>query len=179
MIILVGASASGKTEVAKMLSCKFNIKKVITHTTRTMRLNEKQDVDYHFVDKNTFQSLKEQNYFVETTFYNDNFYGTSKKEIADNKVLIVDPNGLQAFLALNDERIITFYLYANENTRLQRMLNRGDKKEDALSRIKNDESKFNDDTSKKCHFSIDSEHLDLAQMTEKIYNLYKESLKQL
>ena len=54
MIVLTGASASGKTEVAKLLFIKYDIKKVITHTTRPIRLGEKRGVDYHFVDVEKF-----------------------------------------------------------------------------------------------------------------------------
>ena len=84
MIILVGASASGKTEVAKYLKQHYGIKKVVTHTTRSMRTNEVDGVDYHFVDKQTFLALKNQNYFVEVTNYNNNYYGTSRDEVSDD-----------------------------------------------------------------------------------------------
>ena len=40
MIVLSGASASGKTEAAKMLTSKYGIVKAITTTTRPMRVNE-------------------------------------------------------------------------------------------------------------------------------------------
>ena len=74
MILLVGASASGKTEIAKYLQAHYGIKKVITHTTRPMRSGERQDVDYHFVSKEQFDQLKKEDSFVETTHYNGNEY---------------------------------------------------------------------------------------------------------
>ena len=81
MIILYGPSACGKTEVAKLLASSYSIKKVITHTTRSKRVNEVNGVDYYFVTKEEFLSLKEQGAFVETACYNSNLYGSSKKEI--------------------------------------------------------------------------------------------------
>ncbi len=48
MIILVGASASGKTEVAKLLARKYGIRKVVTHSTRPLRSGEVNAVDYLF-----------------------------------------------------------------------------------------------------------------------------------
>ena len=57
MILLVGASASGKTEVAKLLKALYGIKKVITHTTRPIRKSEENDVDYHFVSKDEFLNI--------------------------------------------------------------------------------------------------------------------------
>lgn len=177
MIVLVGASASGKTEVAKLLNVLFNIKKVITHTTRPIRRSEVMDVDYHFVTEEEFLKLKDSDSFVETTFYNGNYYGSSKKEIGDNKVLIVDPVGLDSFISLNNSHIVTFFLEANEKTRFERMLLRGDSIEDAKSRIANDSLKFKEEIKNKVNYVIDSEHLTLLDMTQKVYELYINHLK--
>lgn len=142
MIVLVGPSASGKTEAAKLLYSIYGIKKVITHTTRPMRIGEKDDVDYHFVSKEEFLKLKEKNYFIETTLYNGNYYGTSKSEVSDNKVLIVDPNGVKSILSLNDPRIIIFRLNADSTTRFNRMIIRGDSIENIEQRISKDKDVF-------------------------------------
>ena len=145
MIVLVGPSASGKTEAAKLLYSIYGIKKVITHTTRPMRIGEKDDVDYHFVSKEEFLKLKEKNYFIETTLYNGNYYGTSKSEVSDNKVLIVDPNGVKSILSLNDPRIIIFRLNADSTTRFNRMIIRGDSIENIEQRITKDKDVFSED----------------------------------
>lgn len=179
MIILVGASASGKTEVAKLLNKLYRLRKVVTHTTRKMRSNEKQDIDYHFVSEKEFLKLKEKGSFVETTFYNGNYYGSSKKEIADDKVLIVDPCGLESFLALKNPRIVTYFLSANAHTRFNRMLIRGDDVELAKSRIENDGVKFTNDLVTKVNYTIDSENTSLLDMAKKIYELYIKHLESL
>ena len=54
MIILVGASASGKTEIAKLIIKKYGFKKMVTTTTRPMRAGEVADIDYHFISKEEF-----------------------------------------------------------------------------------------------------------------------------
>jgi guanylate kinase len=177
MIILVGPSASGKTEVAKLLNIKYGIKKVVTHTTRPMRSKEQPDVDYHFVDKATFLKLKKTDVFVETTRYNNYLYGTSKKEVSDQKVLIVDPNGLASFKALNNPRIITFYMKANEKTRLNRMLYRGDLLSDARQRIKNDQHDFKIEKIGNVDYTIDTDVHDIEQVTDLVYELYQKKLK--
>ena len=51
MIVLAGASASGKTEVAKLLAKKYGIVKIITTTTREKRVGEVDKRDYFFVSK--------------------------------------------------------------------------------------------------------------------------------
>ena len=110
MLILIGPSASGKTEVAKILAKKYNITKIVTYTTRQPRIHEVDGVDYNFVSLDEFAKLTEQDFFVETTYYNSNYYGTAKKDILDDKCIILDPNGLKSFLALNDKRIVTIIL---------------------------------------------------------------------
>lgn len=178
MIILVGASASGKTEVAKLLTKMYHINKVVTHTTRPIRVNEKNHVDYHFVSKEEFLALKAKGAFIETTIYNDNYYGTSKKEIADDKLLIVDPNGLHAFLEIKDAKFVTFLLEAKEDTRLKRMLSRGDKKENAMKRIENDRISFDINAIGKTDYYINSESLSLEEMTVEIFKTYLKHLHQ-
>ena len=110
MLIIIGPSASGKTECAKILEKKYNLKKVITHTTRLPRINEINNIDYHFVNKETFLEMKKNNEFVETMVYNNNYYGTSKKEISDNKCAILDYNGANVFYSLKDKRIFIVFL---------------------------------------------------------------------
>ncbi len=176
MIILVGASASGKTEVAKYLGHYYGIKKVVTHTTRSIRKNEIPDVDYHFVDMNTFLKLKENDVFVETTFYNGNYYGTSKSEIGDEKCLIVDPNGLKSFQQLNDNHIVTFCLLADEQKRIERMRTRGDNILDIQKRIEADRISFAQSKIETVDYIIDTNNLSLSEVAEKIISLYRHHL---
>ena len=55
MIVLSGASASGKTEAAKMLMTKHGIKRAITTTTRPMRSQEVDGRDY-FREQRNFEN---------------------------------------------------------------------------------------------------------------------------
>ena len=160
MILLAGPSASGKTEIAKILMKDFGIRKVVTHTTRPPRIGEKDGVDYHFVTREEFERLSETGEFVETTSFNGNCYGSSKKEVADDKVLIVDPIGLKTYLSLHDPRIVSFYFDTSEETRKQRMVSRGDTEEAIESRIQNETGS-------------------LEELAKKVYQLYKEELAKL
>lgn len=177
MLILVGASASGKTEVAKLLASKYGIVKAITHTTRNKRQHEINGVDYYFVSKENFLKLLKNDYFVEHTEYSGNYYGCSKKEISDNKVVIVDANGLKSFKALNNKRIITFLLYADEQTRTNRMLARGDDMENIKKRIENDRNDFSFRNIGQTDFVIDTSKNSVDEVTDLVYKKYIQALK--
>ncbi len=177
MIILTGPSASGKTEIAKILFLKYGIKKVITHTTRPIRSSETADVDYHFVSERQFLDLQGTQYFVETTLYNTFHYGTSYAELGDNKVLIVDPNGLKAFIALKNPRFVTFYIDASEITRINRMIIRGQDFDFAKQRIAFDRQSFNPEQLPKFHYVINNEVVTIEAAADQIFSLYKQHLK--
>ncbi len=177
MIILVGASASGKTEIAKTLFSRYGMKKAITHTTRAIRPSETQDVDYHFVDEKTFLEMKEKDLFVETTLYNGNRYGCSKAEVGDDKCIILDPNGVASFLALHDPHVVTFYLKASEETRKYRMAIRGDDANSIARRILNDREAFKDENIPPVDFLIEVDTGSVEAIAEKIHESYLEKIK--
>lgn len=172
MIVLMGASASGKTEVAKMLGQIFGIVKVVTHTTREMRSGEINGVDYHFVTRDLFIKLAREGYFVETVEYNGNFYGTSKNELGTNKVLIIEPTGLKPIKALNDARIVVFFMQASRSVRRKRMIARGDNPTIALERIIIDDAKFDPKAIEGIDFTIDSEHQTVRDIALEVYEKY-------
>ena len=51
MVILSSPSGAGKTTLVKLLSGENKYKISISHTTRKPRLNEKNGIDYFFVEK--------------------------------------------------------------------------------------------------------------------------------
>lgn len=177
MIVLVGASASGKTEVAKMLAKKYGIVKMITTTTRAIRCNEVDGRDYFFVSTDEFKKRIEDQRFVEHTVYNGNFYGSGKDQIGVNKCIVVDPQGLKAFICLRQEDIKTFLLIASEKTRYERMLSRGDLPEYAANRIEHDRIEFAEEKLSKTDFVIDTEKYDIEQVADLVYKQYVETLK--
>lgn len=174
MIVLVGASASGKTEVAKLLAEKYNIKKMTTTTTRPMRINEINGRDYFFMSKEEFEQKRDDGFFVETTFYNNNYYGSNKDQIAKNVSIVVDPKGLTAYLNENNPIIKTFVLSASENTRFNRMLIRGDKLNDAKERIARDKEEFSFEKIKKAHHFIQTDDLSIEEVADIIYKIYND-----
>ena len=175
---MLGESASGKTEVAKYLANHYNIKKVITATTRSPREKETNGVDYFFLSKEEFLEEVKQNKFVEYTLYNNNYYGTRVDQISPKRCVILDPKGAFAFQNRNDPSITTFYLKANEDTRIKRMKERGDNQEAILSRIQNDRIHFAKEKMPNLDFIIKTDKRSVPSIAEEILNDYFKRLKE-
>ena len=177
MIILTGPSASGKTEIAKMLISLFNYQKFVTTTTRQKRVGEIDGKDYYFINKEDFLNKIKEDAFIEYTIYNNNYYGSFKKEKADNKILIVEPNGLKAFQKLNDPHMISFFIDSDEKERYQRMLKRGDEISDINRRINNDRVLFYKDI--KTDFIIKNKDKTLEELARQMrvpINVFKKEI---
>ncbi len=177
MILLVGASASGKTEIAKSLSKKYGIKKAITNTTREKRDGEINGVDYYFLSREEFLNLKEKDKLVESTIYNCNYYGCSKSEIGENKCIVLEPEGIASFLKLVNKDMVTFLLLAKEETRIKRMKNRGDSIDSINKRIETDKKRFDLNRIGKVDFVIETDGKPIDLLAKQIYDLYQNHLK--
>ena len=82
ILILSAPSGAGKTSLARSLVESFgNAGLTVSHTTRAQRPGEVDGQHYHFVDKNTFESMIEDDGFIEYALVFDNYYGTSVKAI--------------------------------------------------------------------------------------------------
>ena len=149
IIVLVGKTASGKTTVANELCKHHGYKRIITYTTRPMRENEVQDVDYHFISDEQFNKMVENNEFTEYKRYNTAHgvwsYGsvvTSEQELSDDcYVIILTPQGLKD-LSKKISRYIAFYLNVDFKTQLERLKKRGDEEQQIIKRLKNDAKDF-------------------------------------
>ncbi len=177
MIILTGASASGKTVTALGLQKKYGLKKAITSTTREIRSGENNKVDYFFYSIDEFKSLLDKGHFIESTLYNNNYYGCGIDQISDDKVIVLDPNGLKSFNALKNKTLVSFLLYCDEDTRKQRMISRGDKPENIEKRLTNDKVDFDESRIDKVNFKINTQNKSIDEVIDTVYKLYKDYLR--
>ena len=103
-IVFCGPSGSGKTTLVNMLIAEFpeKFKASVSYTTRALREGEVNGRHYHFVSKERFEELMNQEppFFIETAKYGDNWYGTSIESINDIQgagmtcLLILEVQGL-------------------------------------------------------------------------------------
>jgi guanylate kinase len=81
MLVLSSPSGAGKTTIALRLLKDPGVEISISHTTRMKRKGEKDGKDYHFVDRETFTRMRDQDAFLEWAVVFDNYYGTTRKPV--------------------------------------------------------------------------------------------------
>ena len=128
IIVLLGASGSGKSTIENELAIHHGFKKIISYTTRKPRENEENGKDYFFIDNGTFEEVLSRKLFAEYDEYSQNrLYGTLKSDYVngENKVVVLTPNGLRQ-LKKNcpNEDIFTVLVEASLGTRVKRYIDR-------------------------------------------------------
>ena len=152
IIVLLGASGSGKSTIEHELATHHGFEKIISYTTRQPRDNEENGKDYWFVDNDTFEEVLKRDLFAEHDEYSQNrLYGTLKSDYVDgNKVVVLTPNGLRQ-LKKNcpNEDILTVLVEASLGTRVKRYIDRCgvnnfnfDDKNEIASRVERDYGMF-------------------------------------
>jgi len=82
IFIISAPSGTGKnTLIREVLTSVEGLEHCISHTTREARQGEVDGNPYHFVDRQTFNSMIEEDAFLEWAEYNDHLYGTSVEEV--------------------------------------------------------------------------------------------------
>lgn len=177
MLVLVGPSASGKTQILKLLIQKYNMKKLVTYTTRLMRINEVNGVDYYFISIDEFNEKQKDGFFFETIEYNGNYYGTSKNDFSQDKAVILEPNGLNKYLEYAKDQIVVVALICKPDILRTRMIFRGDSLEDIEKRIETDSDWFGVDLIKKADLIVDTSNSNINNDVDKIYEFYINALQ--
>lgn len=84
LIVISAPSGGGKTTLCqKLLEADSGITRAVTCTTRAPRAGEKEGVDYHFLDRQTFLKKVEAGEFLEHADVYGNLYGNLKSSVLD------------------------------------------------------------------------------------------------
>lgn len=149
LTVITGKTCSGKSTIVKELK-KYGFHPILTTTTRPMREGETQDVDGFFASEGDFFEKIDNNYFAEYRVYDTKFgkwyYGTPKEDIentGDKDIIILTPAAYRSLMKAYptlEHRLI--YIYANNQTIKNRLMRRGDNKEEADRRLRKDYEDF-------------------------------------
>ena len=100
LIIVSGPSGAGKGTICKeLINRDKSIEVSVSATTRKPREGEVDGISYHFMAREAFKSLIEQNGFLEHACVYDNYYGTPKDFVLEkisqgrNVLLEIDIQG--------------------------------------------------------------------------------------
>lgn len=142
VFIICGAAGAGKTTVANYLRERFNMHRVITHTTRRPRPGEKDGVDYHFESPASMATR----HFLEHVTYDGAQYGSSYEGLEEgwrqgkNDVIVLDTKGALTYhQKLGDQAVVIFLTVSHLAALAKRMTLRGDRVSAITSRLHSEE----------------------------------------
>ena len=141
-IIFIGASGSGKSELAQYLVYNFEAIPIVSTTSRSPRIGEINGVHYHFKSLEEILEMIKDDKFVEYANYSGNYYGTTVEELQNKLekakyiVNVMEINGALAMKKKFPETIIV-YIDCPIDVLMTRMHSRGDSFESITKRVKN------------------------------------------
>jgi len=141
LYIISAPSGAGKTSLVKtLIERDSKIAVSISHTTRNIRPGEEDGVNYHFVDKTTFQEMTDKGEFLEHAEVFDNYYGTASSSVEEqlargqDVILEIDWQGARQIRELMPEHISIFILPPSKAALQERLTGRGQDSEEIINR---------------------------------------------
>ena len=128
LLILSGPSGVGKDAVlSRMKESRFPLHYVVTVTTRAMRSNERDNVDYRFVSTAEFEDLRRKEQLLESANVYGNWYGVPRADVeqalrmGEDTIIKVDVQGVENIKKIMPQAISVF-LRPHERVDLQARL---------------------------------------------------------
>lgn len=169
LIVVSGPSGVGKdTVVSKYLEKHNEDELSISMTSRGIRNNEVDGVNYYFKTKEEFEEAIDNNELLEYAMYNGNYYGTPRKEVEKrinngiNVILVIEVVGaMNVKNMMKDDCTLIFILPPSMDELKDRLINRGT---DSMDSIDNrlDIARREIEVSDKYDYKIINDNLDNA-----------------
>lgn len=141
VIVVSAPSGAGKTTVVDRLLREMpGLRFSISHTTRAPRGHEKDGVEYHFVDRTTFEAMRDEGKLLEWAEVHGNLYGTGLEEEerahADGVDLLldVDVQGAAQVREKLPDAVTVFILPPSYEVLERRLKGRGEDDETTVKR---------------------------------------------
>lgn len=161
VVVLVGASGTGKTSIARAMAEKDGWVHAITTTTREPRKWEQDGVDYYFVSREEFEAKLVAGEFYEVTEYNGNLYGSPALDAvgSGNSILILDLHGAQEYLNMLEEQVFVVGLTCDKEVRDTRI--------DSSRAKRSEPSK--EELQKVCDCILDTSNVSVEVLAERVF----------
>ena len=127
IIAIMGKAGSGKDTILQtVLKDEPALHEIISCTSRPMRQGEKHGINYFYYNDQDFLNKIENGEMLESTNFNNWYYGTGLDSVSEDKINIgvFNPAGVRSLLNRKDCNILVFWVQAADKTRLIRQLNR-------------------------------------------------------
>lgn len=140
IVYLMGKSSTGKDTIYQRIlqNNVFGLKRFVPYTTRPIRSNEKNGVEYFFTDEEGFKRLKEENRIIEDRAYNT-FHGLWRYFTVNDEQLDLGNNNyiyigtLESYVNtkkyFGEEKVLPVLIELDDGIRLERALNREKRQE--------------------------------------------------
>ncbi len=132
LFVISAPSGTGKTTILKKIMAEVErLSFSVSHTTRQPRKDERDGVDYHFIDKSAFVGMQEQGDFLEWAEVHGNFYGTSQAEVEKqlaagiDVILDIDVQGAQQVRDIAVDAVTVFIAPPSWEEQKKRLSSRG------------------------------------------------------
>ena len=127
ILAVMGQAGSGKDYfVHTLIQNNYipNAQEIVSCTTRPIRENEQDGVNYHFLTEEEFTQQVLDGEMLEATVFNNWYYGTSIKNLNPNclNVGVFNPEGVEDLQANSNVDIQVVYITSTDKTRLLRQL---------------------------------------------------------
>ena len=144
LIVVSGPSGCGKSTLDNMLiSQRENIVMSISDTTRAIRGNEVDGVDYNFISNEQFEENIKNNKYLEYAIYNNKCYGTPEAWVDEqlnsgkDVILEIEIEGARQVDAKRSDAVFIFIMPPSMNVLKQRLVSRKtENKEQIVNRFK-------------------------------------------
>lgn len=180
---IMGKSASGKDSLYRAVLERqpVPLKSITTYTTRPIRNNEQEGVEYHFSTIEKFQEMREQGLVIESrcyhTVFGDWFYFTADDGQIDNEhdyLLIMTLEGYASLRKyFGEDRVIPIYIDVEDGLRLERAIDRERKQpkpayDEMCRRFLADSVDFSEENLKQLNVSKHFENIEFDECLDEI-----------
>lgn len=127
IIALVGQAGSGKDTIMKRVAeCTPNLHEIVGVTTRPIRENEVDGINYFFLTPEQFGDKVLHGEMLEASTFRDWFYGTAYESLRSDCVNIgvFNPDSIESLMSHGDIELDIYYITATDKERMLRQLNR-------------------------------------------------------
>jgi guanylate kinase len=141
LVVISGPSAAGKDATLKRMEAMgYPFHFVVTATTRPRRPNEVDGVDYHFVSRQEFAEMLEEDELLEHAIVYGQHKGIPKKQVREalasgkDVIMRIDVQGAATIRHLVPEAVFIFLTASSEEELIRRLKKRESETPEGLKR---------------------------------------------